>query len=212
MGMYGWHDNELKADDLEANSLIMGTSSAPIITDVADKKFFSMYLRSTSISGSVYGMRIDLEQTGLTTGAPRALTLRTDLLHPSGHAVSGGNCVDAQIQLYTGNDGISGEMHAMESKFRIAEESRNVQGTYCAHKFTAQIKTGNTMPAGTFFLRFYDVGPVRVPLFADFSGLTAGGSNCIVANTAALASAEYFLRVKSPDGGTGYIPILSGLN
>ena len=211
MGMYGWHDNDLKADEIQANSLIMGTSALPIISDVADKKFVSFQFRGTS-SGSVYGMRIDLEQTVLSSGAPRALTLRTDLKHPSGHALQGGNCLDAQIQLYTGNDGIAGEMHAMESKFRIAEESRTIQGTYCAHKFTAQIKTGNTMPAGTFFLRFYDVGPVRVPLFADFSGLTAGASNCIVANTAALASAEYFLRVKSPDGGTGYIPILSALS
>ena len=177
-----------------------------------DEKFIHFSFQSTSATGSVHAMRIDLEQTVNTTGAPRALTLRTDLKHPSGHTISGGNCVDAQIQLYTGNTGISGEMHAMESKMRIAEETRNVQGTYCAHKFTNQIKTGNTMPATTFFHRFYDVGPVYTPLMFDFSGLTAGASNCIVANTAALAAAEYFLRVKSPDGGTGYIPILSALN
>jgi len=168
-----------------------------------------VYLESSG--SSAHGLRIELDKTSSTAGAPRTLTVRSTLSHSSGNTPSGANCIDAQTELATGNTGISGEAHAMESKMRVAQEDRVIQGTYAAHKFTNQFKTGNTMPAGTFFHRFYDVGPVYTPLMFDFSGLTAGSSNCIVVNTAALQTAAYFLRVKMPNASTGYIPILGSL-
>jgi len=165
-----------------------------------------VYLQSSG--SSAHGLRIELEKTSSTAGAPRTLTVRSTLSHTSGYAPSGANCIDAQTELGTGNTGISGEAHAMESKMRVAEESRVVQGTYAAHKFTNQFKTGNTMPASTFFHRFYDVGPVYTPLMFDFSGLTAGAAYCIEADIGAQGTPAYYLRVKMPNGSTGYICIL----
>lgn len=157
--------------------------AAEATSATADNIFFALSFTYTGTTGSVYGMRIDLEQTSVAAGAPRALTLRTDLKHTSGHAPQGANCVDAQAQLYgTGNDGISGEMHAMESKLRIGTVTtpRVVQGTYAAHKFTIQIKDDNTMPTGTYFCRFYDVGTLKSPFLFGFSGLGTAADDATV--------------------------------
>jgi len=199
----------LTTTSFTTSALNLGTSSSPVTSATDDKIFMGVYLQSSG--SSAHGLRIELEKTSSTAGAPRTITVRSTLSHTSGNAPSGANCIDAQTELATGNTGISGEAHGMESKMRVAEESRVVQGTYAAHKFTNQFKTGNTMPASTFFLRFYDVGTVYTPLMFDFSGLTAGSSNCIEANTAALQTAAYFLRVKMPNAATGYIPILGSL-
>ena len=199
----------LTATTLTTSNFALGTSSSPATSAADDKIFMGVYLQSSG--SSAHGLRIELDKTSSTAGAPRTLTVRSTLSHSSGNTPSGANCIDAQTELATGNTGISGEAHAMESKMRIAEESRVIQGTFAAHKFTNQFKTGNTMPASTFFLRFYDVGTVYTPLMFDFSGLTADSANCIVANTASLQTAAYFLRVKMPNAATGYIPILGGL-
>lgn len=184
----------------------VGVSGTPITSAVDDKIFFGIYLKSTG--SSAHGLRIELQKTSASAGAPRTLTVRCELRHASGNAPSGANCIDAQTELYAGNTGISGEAHAMESKMRVAAETRVVQGTYCCHKFTNQFKAGNTMPAGTFFHRYYDVGPVYTPLMYDFSGLVAGASNCIEADTGAQGTPAYYLRVKMPNGATGYICVL----
>ena len=68
------------------------------------------------------------------------------------------------------------------------------------------------MPATTFFLRFYDANgaSVATPLFADFSGLTAGAANCIEKDTGGSTGIWGYLRVKDADGTVGYIAIHSG--
>ena len=193
-------------------NIAMGTSAARLSSTTEEDRFLSCYY--TAAGKNIYGWYLNISQTYATDGAPRGLTIRTSLDHTSGSGPQGANSVDARVTLGDTNTGISGEMHAMESQLKIDADTRSLSGTYSAHKFTNYIKDGNTMPATTFFLRFVDQNgaSVATPLMFDFSGLTAGASNCIVANTAALAAAEYFLRVKSPDGGVGYIPILSSLN
>ena len=191
---------------LTTSSFALGTSSSPETSATDDKIFMGVYLSSSG--SSAHGLRIELEKTSSTAGAPRTITVRSTLSHSSGNTPSGANCIDAQTELATGNTGISGEAHAMESKMRVAEENRVIQGTYAAHKFTNQFKTGNTMPAGTFFHRFYDVGPVYTPLMFDFSGLTAGAAYCIEADSGAQGTPAYYLRVKMPNGSTGYMCIL----
>ena len=196
----------LTTTNLTTSGFALGTSSSPETSATDDKIFMGVYLESSG--SSAHGLRIELEKTSSTAGAPRTLTVRSTLGHSSGNAPSGANCIDAQTELATGNTGISGEAHAMESKMRVAEESRVVQGTYATHKFTNQFKTGNTMPASTFFHRYYDVGPVYTPLMYDFSGLTAGAAYCIEEDTGAQGTPAYYLRVKMPSGSTGYICIL----
>ncbi|MBE9570781.1 MAG: hypothetical protein IMF11_09140 [Proteobacteria bacterium] len=190
----------------------MGTSGTPLSSSTEEHHFLSSYY--TAAGKNIFGWYLSISQTYATDGAPRGLTIRTSLDHTSGFGPQGANSVDARVTLGDTNTGISGEMHAMESQLKIDADTRSLNGTYSAHKFTNYIKDGNTMPATTFFLRFVDQNgaSVATPLMFDFSGITAGASNCIVANSGALAAAEYFLRVKSPDGGTGYIPILSALN
>lgn len=192
--------------------MVMGTSGTPLSNSTEEHHFVDAYY--TAAGKNIFGWYLSISQTYATDGAPRGLTIRTSLDHTSGHTVQGANSIDARVTLGATNTGISGEMHAMESQLKVDADTRSLNGTYAAHKFTNYFKDGNTMPATTFFLRFVDQNgsSVATPLMFDFSGITAGASNCIVANTAALASAEYFLRVKSPDGGTGYIPILSALN
>lgn len=193
-------------------NIAMGTSGTRLSSTTEEDRFLSCYY--TAAGKNIYGWYLNISQTYATDGAPRGLTIRTSLDHTSGFGPQGANSVDARVTLGVTNTGISGEMHAMESQLKIDADTRSLNGTYSAHKFTNYIKDGNTMPATTFFLRFVDQNgsSVATPLMFDFSGLTAGASNCIVANANALAAAEYFLRVKSPDGGTGYIPILSALN
>ena len=200
----------LATTSLTTSSFALGTSSSPETSATNEKEFIGCYLESSGQTS--YGMRIQLEKTSATAGAPRALTLRTILGHSSGFTPQGANSVDARVTLETGNTGISGEMHAMESQCRVDAESRVVQGTYAAHKFTNQFGANNTMPASTFFHRFYDAGDVKTPLMYDFSGLTADSSNCIVADTGAVPASTYYLRVKCPDDSTGYIPICGGLS
>lgn len=153
----------------------MGTSSVPLASATNEKEWLSCYFESSGQTS--YGMRIQIEKTSATAGAPRAVTLRTILGHSSGHAPQGANSVDARVTLETGNTGISGEMHAMESQCRVDAQARSVNGTYAAHKFTNNFGANNTMPVDTFFLRFYDAGTVKTPRLFGFTGLTAGTGN-----------------------------------
>ncbi|MBE9570162.1 MAG: hypothetical protein IMF11_06030 [Proteobacteria bacterium] len=198
--------------DEVGTGIVMGSSGTPLSSSIEEHKFIDCHY--TAEGKNIFGWYLSLSQTYAIDGAPRGLTIRTSLDHTSGHGPQGANAIDARATLGATNTGISGEMHAMESQLKVAADTRSLNGTYAAHKFTNYFKDGNTMPATTFFLRFVDQNgsSVATPLMFDFSGLTAGAANCIVANSAALAAAEYFLRVKSPDGGVGYIPILSALN
>lgn len=188
-------------------TLAMGTSGTPLTSSTEENKFFSCYYTATG--KNIFGWYLSLSQTYVTDGAPRGLTIRTSLDHASGHGPQGANSVDARVTLGAGNTGISGEMHAMESQLKVDTDTRSVQGTYAAHKFTNYFKTGNTMPATTFFLRFVDQngGNVATPFMFDFSGITAGASNCIEADSGAVGTVYGYMRVKDPAGATGYIPI-----
>ena len=188
-------------------TLAMGTSGTPLTSSTEEKKFLSCYYTATG--KNIFGWYLSISQTYATSGAPRGLTIRTSLDHTTGHAVQGANSVDARVTLGADNTGISGEMHAMESQLKVDADTRSVNGTYAAHKFTNYFKTGNTMPATTYFLRFVDQNGTNVatPFMFDFSGITAGASNCIEADTDAVGTPSGYIRVKDPAGATGYIVI-----
>lgn len=198
----------------EGSVIQMGTSASPLTSAADETMLLTSYFNSTG--KNAYGMRMLVTKTSVSAGAPRVLTLRAILGHTTGHGPQGANAVDARATLdKTGNTGISGEMHAMESQCRVEDASRTVQGTYAAHKFTNNFQTGNTMPAATtFFLRFVDEGAVKTPLMFDFDSMTAGSSNCIVADTGAVdgIATTHYLRVKDPDGNTGYIAIFGAMS
>lgn len=158
--------------------------------------------------GNTFGMSIDATKSANTSGAPRGLTVRTLLEHPTGNTPSGANGVDARVTLQDSNTGIAGEMHAMESQCKIEDDTRSVNGTFAAHKFTNYIKAGNTMPVGTYFLRFYDAGTVKTPRFFELTGSTAGTDNMFSTTPSDKTNGAVNATLKVRVAGTDYwIPL-----
>lgn len=188
-----------------------GTSTQPITSATPNQRFFDINLKSTSTSGHAYGMRIELEKSTSSSGAPRTLTLWCVLSNTTGYGAGGANALHANTYIGAGNSGVVGEAHAAASQLIIAADTRTAQGTWCAHKFVNEFGANNTMPSTTtFFLRFHDAGTVKTPLMFDFSNLTAGASNCIEADTGAVGTPSHYLRCKMPGGATGYMVVYDG--
>jgi len=160
----------------------MGLVGTPLTSSEDETELISCYGESTG--KNIYGMRMQVEKTSTSAGAPRGLTIRAILGHTTGNGPQGANAVDARATLdKNGATGISGEMHAMESQCRVEDTTRTVQGTYAAHKFTNNFQAGNTMPASTtFFVRFRDEGTVKTPRFFELTGSTAGSGNLLGAS------------------------------
>lgn len=198
---------DTSVDEGEGSTLRMGTSGSPLESDQDETELLSCYFESSG--KNAYGMRMQVEKTSVSAGAPRVLTLRAVLSHSTGTGPQGANAVDARATLETGNTGISGEMHAMESQCRVDGESRVLQGTYAAHKFTNNFGASNTMPAATtFFLRFYDAGTVKTPFLFGLTGSTQGTDNMYSTAPSDKTGGKVNATLKINVAGTSYwIPL-----
>jgi len=184
-----------------------GTSETDAVIDNTDQtKFHQYFLRSTATGGTATGFYMTLD--GYDVGAVNTMHLWA-AIKKAGAVSRGGSALDATFCLPKDFSvtGVIGEAHPIYAHLRMEDEVRNIQGTYCGMKMTNQIKVGNVLPAGTFFIRYYDTGPVWTPFLFGFSGVTPGVGRFIEDASAAAGVATWYLRCRMTTGATGYIPV-----
>jgi hypothetical protein len=139
MGMYGWHDNILDAQQIDfsgaspnvaAGPLILaGTSSQKITSSLADIKFIQAYLESSATSGDNRGMYLRTYYTGAGGGGD-ALRVYADV------SVAAANVFGAHISLGLGESTVGGKVTGLGVGVRAQLGLPNVAlasgGTYAA--------------------------------------------------------------------------------
>lgn len=189
-----------------------GTSSVPLVADVADMKFISLYFDNGATSGDNRGMYLRLYLTGAGSGG-EAARLFTTISN-----VTVGTAHGAHISLSFGSTGkLTGLGVAGRNTLHIPNQAMSGGGTYAAVQAEIYSDGANSDPAGMTSLSFIRVcndgnasGVADVDddacLF-DFAGMTAGSGNMISAagNEPTWASKTHQIRCRLPDGSLCYL-------
>ena len=139
MGLYGWHDNTLDAQQISfagakpsvsAGPLILaGNSSQKITSSLADTKFIQAYLESSATSGDNRGVYLRTYYTGAGGGGD-ALRVYADV------SVAAANVFGAHISLGLGESTTGGSVSGLGVGVRAQLGLPNVAlasgGTYAA--------------------------------------------------------------------------------
>lgn len=201
-----------KAVVLDANGMWgYGTDSVPISTATADKKFISLYTRSTAASGDVRGIYAKTFFGGATGGeAARFYAAATAAGVAAGGTMNG---IHVTADIHSGAS-ISGQANAIRATIGTEDAASTPGGTLAAITAETNFYAGSTLPATAFYQRFVTLaGTVQPANVFSFEGLgaTAFASAGTGANSAALAGggvAAKVLKVKV-DGTDYWMPLFS---
>jgi len=139
MGMYGWHDNSLIAQQIDfsgakpnvaAGPLVLaGTSSQKITSSLPDTKFFQAFLESSATSGDNRGMYLRTYYTGAGGGGD-ALRVYADV------SAAAGNVFGAHISVGFGESttggSITGLACGVRAQLGLPDVAMASGGTYTA--------------------------------------------------------------------------------
>ena len=139
MGMYGWHDNSLDAQQIDFSNaeplvsagplILAGTSAQKISSSLVDTKFIQAYLESSATSGDNRGMYLRTYYTGAGGGGD-ALRVYADV------SVAAANVFGAHISLGLGESTTGGSVSGLGVGVRAQLGLPNVAlasgGTYAA--------------------------------------------------------------------------------
>lgn len=198
---------------LKVDSVYMsaGAYQNPVVSDKAGDTFRELWAKCTG-AGHVYGYRVNIQVTNIAATSSNAIRAELELLHASGHAVSGGSGLHAAAEIGADNDGHAGLLAGLNASIIAALDTRSLQGTYCALSCQTEFKAGNTMPAGTSHIRFTDAGAVRCPQLFDLQGLTANAAGAVQEDSGSVSTIYGYARVRCPDGTQGYLVIYAAHN
>ncbi len=224
MGMYGWHDNSLNAQQVDftgakpnviAGPLILaGNSSQKITSSLPDTKFMQFYLESTATSGDNRGMYLRTYFSGAGGGGD-ALRVYADV------SVAAANVFGAHISLGLGESTSGGAVTGLGVGVRATLGLPDVAlasgGTYAA--LMAEIYSfGDNSDAGAVtelsFIRVVNDGTSDGKDDVDddafllsLQGLTAGTGHLVEAGTS-MGTVTGTLKIKL-GADTRYLPYYS---
>jgi len=188
-----------------------GTSVAPITEDTADMKFISFYFDDGATSGDARGIYNRLAITGAGGGGEslRSLTSVTDVAAATAHG--------AHLSLSFGTSGsVTGQGVATRSTLHMPSTALSASNvTYAALQAEVYSDATTSDPAGNklSMLRMVNDGVGGGPADVDddaaaieFTGFTVGDGNMIAVKAAAACpNVTHSIRVRLPDGSTGYL-------
>jgi len=134
-----------------------GTSSSETTTATADRKFLSMYVKSTAATGDARAIYARLNLAGTATAgygdAIRALGYVTGTGYDYASGLHGTLSIAAGATVTGSGAGIRATLEA-------AASTRTLSGALAALQVDSYVGANNTMPTVHGFIRFSDVGDV----------------------------------------------------
>lgn len=166
--------------DTVQSGLSTGTSAAPESTSTADKKFTSIYTKSTATSGDSRGIYVKhlFSGAGGSGEALRAWGVVDNVAAATGGTVNG-----AHISLsVTGASGsVSGQGSALRATLGADAQTRTLNANLSALLLDSDLATGNTVPAAAAFIRVVNTG--SVPILKLFKLPTVASGGLLAAHT-----------------------------
>jgi hypothetical protein len=142
-----------------AGGIDYGTEATQVSTASADRKFVSIYVKSTAATGDARGIYARLNLAGTATSgygdAIRALGYVTG----TGYSYASGT--HSTLRIGTGAT-VTGSGAGLRATLEADAQTRTLSGALAALQVDSYVGANNTMPTVHGFIRFSDVGSVKL--------------------------------------------------
>jgi hypothetical protein len=180
-----------------AGGIDYGTEASEVSTATADRKFVSIYVKSTAATGDARGIYARLNLAGTATSgygdAVRALGYVTG----TGYSYASG--MHSTLRIGTGAT-VTGSGAGLRATLEADAATRTLSGALAALQVDSYVGANNTMPTIHGFIRFSDVGSV---LLNNLMVLPATASNNTVFATHTTQTMTHSIRIID-SAGTPY--------
>lgn len=182
-----------------AGGIDFGTSSAEATTATADRKFVSIYTKSTAATGDARAIYARLNLAGTATAgygdAIRSLAYVTGTGYGSAQGIHGTLSIAAGATVTGSGAGIRATLEA-------AASTRTLSGALAALQVDSYVGANNTMPTIHGFIRFSDVGTT---VLNNLMVLPSTASNSTVFATHTTQAMSHSIRIIDSAGTPYYI-------
>lgn len=176
-----------------------GTSSKEVDNTSPDFKFISIYHKTTAASGDVRSIYARLKLAGTTAGAGYGDCIRA-LAYVTGTGYANAVGVHSTVSIQASATA-TGQSAGLRATFEAAADTRTLSGKVASLIVDSNVATGNTMPAVHGFIRFVDVGSVRMSNLA----VIPTASNSTVFATHTTQGMTHSIRIVDEAGTPYYI-------
>jgi len=182
-----------------AGGIDYGTESSEVSTSTADRKFFSMYVKSTAATGDARGIYARLNLAGTATSgygdAIRALGYVTG----TGYSYASG--MHSTLRIGTSAT-VTGSGAGLRATLEADAQTRTLSGALAALQVDSYIGANNTMPTIHGFIRFSDVGTT---VLNNLFVLPSTASNSTVFATHTTQTMSHSIRIIDSAGTAYYL-------
>lgn len=176
-----------------------GTSTSEVSTSLADRKFISLYFKTTATSGDARAVYARLNLAGTTAGAGYGDAIRS-LAYVTGTGYANAVGIHSTVSIQSGATA-TGQSAGLRATFEAASASRTLSGKVASLIVDSNVGANNTMPTVHGFIRFVDVGSVRMSNLA----VIPAASNGTVFATHVTQTMTHSIRVVDESGTPYYI-------
>jgi len=170
---YRFDDGRLKVRNTGENGGVdYGTSSSEVVTDNPNTKFISLYFKSTAVSGDMRAIYARLNLAGVTGGAGYGDAVRA-LAYVTGTGYANAVGIHSTVSIQSGATA-TGQSAGLRATFEAASASRTLSGKVASLIVDSNVGANNTMPSVHGFIRFVDVGSVRMSNLAVIPAASNG--------------------------------------
>jgi hypothetical protein len=175
-----------------------GTETTEAATATADRKFVSVYVKTTATSGDARGIYARLNMAGTAAGAGYGDALRT-LGYVTGTGYDGAYGTHSTLRIGTGAT-VTGSGAGLRATLEADAATRTLSGALAALQVDSYVGANNTMPTIHGFVRFSDVGDT---VLNNLMVLPSTASNSTVFATHTTQAMSHSIRIID-SAGTPY--------
>ena len=209
MGMYGWHDNSLNAEEVS-----VGSSADKISLETAASRLLSAYSTSALTSGAINTMTVSQTMTVLSSS--NQIEVAQFLLTSNVKTGQWANAILGKID-YSESGLAHGIAGVICSELDLPSATAVVRGTYCPWETEINCPTGCDMGGNPIIVNRIEAwGGAKTQFDAvgylfELVGLTSGSSSLWYDHQgSAPANVEEWIRVKTP-GGIRYLALYNAV-
>lgn len=176
-----------------------GTSSNEAVDNTVNNKFIALYHKTSAASGDARSIYCRLNLAGVTGGNGYGDAIRS-LAYVTGTGYANAVGLHSTVSIQTGATA-TGQSAGVRATFEAAAASRTLSGKVASLIVDSNVGTGNTLPTVHGFIRFVDVGAVRLSNLA----VIPVASNGTVFATHTTQGMTHSIRVVDESGTPYYI-------
>jgi hypothetical protein len=184
----------------DAGGIDFGTEAAEATSATADKKFVSIYAKSTATSGDERAIYARLKLAGTTGGAGYGDAVRAlGYVTGTGYAYACGT--HSTLRIGTGAT-VTGSGAGLRATLEADAQTRTLSGALAALQVDSYVGANNTMPTVHGFIRFSDVGSV---VLSNLFVLPSAPATGTVFATHTTQTMTHSIRIIGPTGTAYYL-------